>query len=105
MKYPDPIPATPAPFLSDILRRGLQMDPRRTASDTQAHLAHTRRLLSPSSALGLAWRTREEPSGWTAATRAQESARRDMPPAPHFPTFRHAREQMHGEAVRETLRQ
>jgi hypothetical protein len=70
MKYPDPIPTTPAPFLSDILRRGLQMDPRQAASDAQAHLAHTGRLLSPASALARAWRTREEPSGWTAATRA-----------------------------------
>ena len=50
MTYPDAIPATPAPFLSDILRRGLQMDPRRTGSNAQAHLAHTRRTLSPSSA-------------------------------------------------------
>jgi hypothetical protein len=70
MKYPDPIPTTPAPFLSDILRRGLQMDPHRTTHNAQSHLAHTGRLLSPSSALARAWRTREEPSGWTAATRA-----------------------------------
>jgi hypothetical protein len=70
MTYPDPIPATPAPFLSDILRRGLAMDPHRTAQDAAAHLAQTRRTLSPSSALARAWRTREEPSGWTAATRA-----------------------------------
>ena len=70
MTYPDPIPATPAPFLSDILRRGLAMDPHRTAHNAAAHLAHTRRTLSPSSALARAWRTRDEPSGWTAATRA-----------------------------------
>jgi hypothetical protein len=69
MTYPDPIPTTPAPFLSDILRRGLAMDPRRTAQDAAAHLAHTGRLLSPSSALGRAWRTRDEQSGFTAATR------------------------------------
>jgi hypothetical protein len=69
MKYPDPIPTTPAPFLSDILRRGLAMDPHRTAQDAAAHLAHTRRLMSPASALARAWRTRNEPSGFTAATR------------------------------------
>lgn len=70
MTYPDPIPTTPAPFLSDILRRGIQMDPRRAGENAQAHLAHTGRLLSPASALGRAWRTREEQSGFTAATRA-----------------------------------
>ena len=69
MKYPDPIPTMPAPYLSDILRRGIQMDPRRTAQNAESHLAHTGRLLSPSSALGRAWRTREEQSGFTAAAR------------------------------------
>jgi hypothetical protein len=70
MKYPDPIPATPAPYLSDLLRRGLQIDPRRAGENAQSHLAHTGRSLSPTSALARAWRSREEPSGWTAATRA-----------------------------------
>ena len=70
MKYPDPIPTTPAPYLSDLLRRGLQMDPQRAAQNAAAHLAHTGRTMSPASALARAWRTREEPSGFTAATRA-----------------------------------
>ena len=70
MKYPDPIPAQPAPFLSDLLRRGLQMDPHRAGENAQAHLAHARRLMSPTSALARAWRTREEQSGFTATTRA-----------------------------------
>jgi hypothetical protein len=69
MTYPDPIPATPAPFLSDILRRGLQIDPRR-ADQAHTHLVQTRRSLSPSSALGIAWRTRKEQSGFTAFARA-----------------------------------
>lgn len=75
MKYPDPIPTTPAPFLSDILRRGLQMDPIRAGENARSHLFFTHRSMSPTSALARAWRTREEPSGWTAATRAREAAR------------------------------
>ena len=70
MKYPAPIPSTPPPRMSDILRRGIQMDPMDTAPRAVAHLADHHRLLSPTSALGRAWRTRNEESGFTAATHA-----------------------------------
>lgn len=79
MTYPAPLPTTPAPMLSDILRRGMQLDPR-AAERAATHAAQARRLLSPSSALALAFRTRDEESGWTAASRHRERNRAQVQP-------------------------